>query len=168
MSGYLGFAPVHWSSNACSAISSRRVEEVFLVNAVVFDGLLNSDALLELVDSFYKILKLLLVVLAAESEAVGNLCVAGKGVRMVVLRESAHLGGSLGSVEAENLFNHQRVCNAVGEVVKAPSLCAMEWQTPRKAFAKAIPAIVAAFAIFSRATDIRLTVLVCARADSQR
>ena len=52
------------------------VEEVFLVNAVVFDCLLYSDALLELVDSFYKILKLLLVVIAAESKAVGNLCVA--------------------------------------------------------------------------------------------
>ena len=33
----------------------------------------------------------------------------------------------------------------------APSLCAIECITPRKAFAKAMPAIVAAFAIFSRA-----------------
>ena len=34
---------------------------------------------------------------------------------------------------------------------KAPSLWAIECMTPRKAFAKAMPAIVAAFAIFSRA-----------------
>ena len=33
----------------------------------------------------------------------------------------------------------------------APSLCAIECITPRNAFAKAMPAIVAAFAIFSRA-----------------
>ena len=34
---------------------------------------------------------------------------------------------------------------------KLPSLCAIECMTPRKAFAKAMPAIVAALAIFSRA-----------------
>jgi len=39
-----------------------------------------------------------------------------------------------------------------GQVIKSTQFVPIEWHTPKKALAKAIPAIVAALAIFSLAT----------------
>ena len=80
------------------------VKEVFFINAVFLDALLNSYAVLELIYFLNKIVKLFFVILALYTESVGNLSISFKCVRMVILREGTHLRRNLGGIEAKNII----------------------------------------------------------------
>ena len=100
----------------------KSVEEVLLVNAVVLDGLLNADSILELVDLLDKTFNLSLVVLAGYTEELSNLSITTHGVRVSILRECTHLSRSLSAVEADNFVDQQSVCDTVGQVVERTEL----------------------------------------------
>ena len=100
----------------------KTVKEILLVGYIITDCLFDADCFFKVINLFDKSLEFFLIRFALNAEIIGNLCITLKCVRMVVLREGAHLCGSLGGVEAENLINHQSVCNSVWQVVESTEL----------------------------------------------
>ena len=63
-----------------------------------------------------------LIGLGADTAEAGALGVAGHGVGVLVLGESAHLGGTLHAVVGDDQRDHQGVGHAVGQVVESTQL----------------------------------------------
>lgn len=76
------------------------VEEIFLIDAVLLDGLLDAYLGFQLFNGGQQVLELLLVVPALDAEEIGAFHVPLEGVRILVLREGAHLGGTVARIEA--------------------------------------------------------------------
>ena len=82
------------------------------------NGLADAHLGLQFFQSLDQQFQLFFVGVAAQVQIVRHFGVPGQGVGMVVLGEGAHLYGDLRRVEAQDLLDHQRVGNAVGQVME--------------------------------------------------
>ncbi len=127
MSGIRGWR-WHWSSNACSTISSSRRSAKSFRQYRHPHAALDTDTGFQLIlsNAFYKVFKLSLV-LPRDTQIIGNLGIARKRMRVVILREGVPILKRITS----SIIS---VCNAVRQMMESTQLCAIEWQTPRNAF----------------------------------
>src|SRR5699024_466790 len=100
----------------------QSIQEVLLVHAVVLDGLLDADLLLQIFQSLDEVFKDLVVVLALDAAELGSLHVALLGMGVLVLGEGTHLGGNFRGVVADDVGENQGVGHAVGQVMVSAQL----------------------------------------------